>query len=138
MGVLGFDSRRGLEIFLFTTASRTALGPTQHPIQWVTGALSLWVKRPGREAGHSHQSSTEVKECVEVYLHYTNIPSWCAQLKKSIGSTLPLPFTVNIYNKQSRTVDKGWSYLLGGVRGTLRPLAVNIKHVPKFHIGPRI
>jgi hypothetical protein len=32
----GFDSRRGLEIFLFTTASRTALGPTQPPIQWVT------------------------------------------------------------------------------------------------------
>jgi hypothetical protein len=27
IGVLVFDSRRGLEIFLFTTASRTALGP---------------------------------------------------------------------------------------------------------------
>jgi hypothetical protein len=33
IGVLGFDSRRGLGIFLFTTASRTALGPTQPPIQ---------------------------------------------------------------------------------------------------------
>jgi hypothetical protein len=31
----------GLGIFLFTTASRTALGPTQHPIQWVQGCLSL-------------------------------------------------------------------------------------------------
>jgi hypothetical protein len=30
----------GLVIFLFTTASRTALGPTQPPIQWVSGALS--------------------------------------------------------------------------------------------------
>jgi hypothetical protein len=40
-GLLGFDSRRGLEIFLLTTASRTALGPTQPPIQWVSGALSL-------------------------------------------------------------------------------------------------
>jgi hypothetical protein len=29
IGVLEFDSRRGLGIFLFTTASRTALGPTQ-------------------------------------------------------------------------------------------------------------
>jgi hypothetical protein len=29
IGVLGFDSQRGLGIFLFTTASRTALGPTQ-------------------------------------------------------------------------------------------------------------
>jgi hypothetical protein len=58
-----------LGIFLFTTASRTALGPSQPPIQWVKGALSLWVKRPGREADHSPPSSAEVKECVELYLH---------------------------------------------------------------------
>jgi hypothetical protein len=50
----GFDSRHGLGIFLFNTASRSALGPTQLPIQRVTGAPSLWVKRPGREADHSH------------------------------------------------------------------------------------
>jgi hypothetical protein len=53
IGVLGFDSWRGLGIFLFTTVSRTALGPTQPPIQRVSGALSLGVKRPGREADHS-------------------------------------------------------------------------------------
>jgi hypothetical protein len=48
-------------IFLFTTASKTALGgPTQPPIQWVPGALSLGVKRPGREADHSPLSSAEV------------------------------------------------------------------------------
>jgi hypothetical protein len=52
--VLGFDSRRGLGIFLFITASRTALRPTQPPIQWVPGALSLGVKWPGREADHSN------------------------------------------------------------------------------------
>jgi hypothetical protein len=56
------DSRRGLGIFLFTTASRTALGPTQSPIQWVLGALSLGVKRLGSEADHSPPSSAEVKE----------------------------------------------------------------------------
>jgi hypothetical protein len=61
-GVLGFDSWWGLGIFLFTTASRTALGPTQPPIQWVLGALSLGVKRPGREADNSPPSSAEVKE----------------------------------------------------------------------------
>jgi hypothetical protein len=51
-----------LGIFLFTTASRTSLGPTQPPIQWVPGALSLGVKQPGREADHSSPSSAEVKE----------------------------------------------------------------------------
>jgi hypothetical protein len=69
IGVLGFDSRRGLGIFLFTTTSRTALGPTQPPIQWIPGALSLGVKRPVREADHSPPSSAEVKEWVEPYLH---------------------------------------------------------------------
>jgi hypothetical protein len=69
IGVLGFDSRRGLGIFLFTTAARTALGPTQSPILWVPGALSLGVKRSGRETDHSSPSSAEVKECVELYLH---------------------------------------------------------------------
>jgi hypothetical protein len=58
---LGLDSRRGLGIFLFTTASRTALGPTQLPIQWVSRALSLGVKRPGREADHLPPSIAEVK-----------------------------------------------------------------------------
>jgi hypothetical protein len=43
----------GTGIFLFTTAPRTALVPTQPPIQWVPGALSLGVKRPRREADHS-------------------------------------------------------------------------------------
>jgi hypothetical protein len=49
------------DIFVFSKASRPALGPTQPPIQWVLGALSPRVKRPGGEAGHPHLSSTEVK-----------------------------------------------------------------------------
>jgi hypothetical protein len=36
---------------------------------WEPGSLSLGVKRPEREADHSHPSSAEVKECVELYLH---------------------------------------------------------------------
>jgi hypothetical protein len=57
----GFDFRQGLGIFLFTTASRPALGPTQPPIQWVPGAVSLGIKRPGCEADHTPPSSAEVK-----------------------------------------------------------------------------
>jgi hypothetical protein len=34
-------------IFVFSTTSRLALGPTQSPIQWVPGALSLGVKQLG-------------------------------------------------------------------------------------------
>jgi len=52
IGVLGFDSRRGLGIFLFTTASRMAPGPTQPSIQCEPAAPSPRVKRPGRKADH--------------------------------------------------------------------------------------
>jgi hypothetical protein len=82
IGVLEFDSRRGLGIFFFTAPSRTALGPTRSPIQWVPGALSLGVECSGREADHSPPSSAEVKECAKLYLHFPNTPSWRgAQLK---------------------------------------------------------
>jgi hypothetical protein len=75
-----------------TTAFRPPLGPAQPPIQWVPGALSLGIKRLGREADHSLPSSAEVKEWVELYLHSPNTPSWRgAQLKKAEGTTLPLP-----------------------------------------------
>jgi len=61
IGILGFDFRWRLTTFLFTTASRTALDPTQPPIQWVRGAISLGVKRPWCEADLSPPSSAEVK-----------------------------------------------------------------------------
>jgi hypothetical protein len=61
IGVLDFDSRLGLGIFLFTIVSRTALGPTEPRTEWVPGALSLGVKRPGPEADDSPPSSTKVK-----------------------------------------------------------------------------
>jgi hypothetical protein len=50
----------GMEIFLFSTTSRLALGITQPLIQWVLEALSPGVKR----LGHAHRSppsSSEVK-----------------------------------------------------------------------------
>jgi hypothetical protein len=74
---LRFDSRQRLWVS-FTTASGPTLGPTQPPIQWVSGALSLGVKRPGSEADHSHRSSAEAKNAWS----YTSTPhyvfmAWC-------------------------------------------------------------
>jgi hypothetical protein len=86
----GFESRQGLGIFLFAAALRPLLGPTQPPIQWVPGALSLGVKRLGCEADHSPPSSAEVKECVELYVHSPITPPWRgAQLKLRDNFTLP-------------------------------------------------
>jgi hypothetical protein len=42
-------------------SSRPALGSTQPSIQWIR-ALSLGLKGPGREAGHSPPTSAEVKK----------------------------------------------------------------------------
>jgi hypothetical protein len=70
-----------------------ALGPTQPPIQWVLGALSLGVKRPGHEADHSPPSSAEFKEWVELYLH-SPICLHGVVLSLSTGTTLPLLWEV--------------------------------------------
>jgi len=65
-------------IFLFVTASRPALGPTQPPIQWIPWAFKPGVKRPGREANHSPPSSAEFKN----EYSYTSTPPihLCGQL----------------------------------------------------------
>jgi hypothetical protein len=79
IGVLGFDSRLGLGIFLFTITSKMALGSTQPPIQWVTGAPSLGVKRPGvKLTTHLHLVPRSKNEW-----SYTSIPqyafmAWCS------------------------------------------------------------
>jgi len=41
--------------------SRPALRPTQHPIQWAPGALSLGVKQLRCRIDHSSPSSAKVK-----------------------------------------------------------------------------
>jgi hypothetical protein len=47
---------------IFFASSRPVLGPIQPPFQWVLGALSPGVKRPGREADHLPPTSAEVKK----------------------------------------------------------------------------
>jgi hypothetical protein len=93
--VLGFNSWRGLGIFLFTTMSRTVLGPTQPPIQWVPGALSLGVKWPGHEADHSPPSSAEVKNAWSC----TSTPPICLHgmvLSKAQGQLYLFTFLTSI------------------------------------------
>jgi hypothetical protein len=55
IGVLGFDSRQELGIFLFTTGTH----PASYPVG--TGGSFPGVKRSGRKADHSSPSSAEVK-----------------------------------------------------------------------------
>jgi hypothetical protein len=49
------------KIFIFSTASKSALGPTQPPLQWVPGAIFPGVKRPGLQADNLPSSRAEVK-----------------------------------------------------------------------------
>jgi len=68
--LLTYCNTKGLGIFLFTTAFRPALGPTQPPIQWVPEALSLGAKQSEREADHSPPSIVEVN----IAWSYTSTP----------------------------------------------------------------
>jgi len=80
----GFESRQGLGNFLFTTASIPVLGFTQSPTKWVSGALSLRVKRPGRETDHSPPSSAQ----------YAFV-AWCL-VKHRDNFTLILPYLYSL------------------------------------------
>jgi hypothetical protein len=90
---------RGWEFFF----SPPRLGATQPPIQWVSGALFLGVKRPGHETHHSPPSSAEVRKCVDLYLHSLNTPSWHgAQFKKKHMGNFTFTFTNFLYEKLFR------------------------------------
>jgi hypothetical protein len=68
----GFIPSRSKEwtFFLFATASRAVLGPTQSPIQLVPHSLSPGIKRPGRELHHPTQSMAKHKNAWS----YTSAP----------------------------------------------------------------
>jgi hypothetical protein len=89
-----FESRQGLGNF-FIIVPKPKIGPTQPPIQWVTEAISLGVKRPGRKADHSPQSSAEVKNAWSYTLlaQYAYMVWWSVKAQGQLY-LLPLPFTV--------------------------------------------
>jgi hypothetical protein len=87
-----------MRFFLFATASRLLLGPTQPPKQWTLGTLIPGVKRPGRQADHSPSSSAEVKEWVELYLHSPNTFSLRRAQLKAQGQLYLYLLKLNVLN----------------------------------------
>jgi hypothetical protein len=79
----GRSSPEKAKSFLFTTASRPDLGPTQPPLQWVLWAISPGIKRPEPEAPlaplhlHYYYSVllTNVKH-LSCYLQCFSKPNW--------------------------------------------------------------
>jgi hypothetical protein len=88
----GFDSRQDQEIFLFSTAIRLALGPTQSPIQWVPGAISLGINRPGVKLT-THLHLVPRSKIVELYLQSFPNTSLCLNWL-SAWTILPLPYSI--------------------------------------------
>jgi hypothetical protein len=87
-------------------------------IQCVPGALSLRAEQLGCEADHTPPSSAEVKEWVDLYLHFPHTPSWRgAWLKKAQGQLyLYLCFTLeNKVKSSSRHHSDDMSAYLSGL-----------------------
>ena len=94
----GIESRWGRN---FPHLSKPALGPTQPPVQWVTGLF------PGEKSGRgvaltTHPpSSAEVEERVDLYLYCFSGPSWPVNLQEPcvlhIGRAYRYPPDVAFY-----------------------------------------
>jgi hypothetical protein len=60
---------------MFSTSSRPVLRPAQYPIQWVPGALSPEIKRPGVKLTTHLQLMSRSRKCGSIHpLPHT--PSW--------------------------------------------------------------
>jgi len=107
---------------IWSNLFRPALGPTQPPIQWVTGVLSLGVKRPGREANHSPPSSAEIKNaCGYISTPQYTFKAWCS-VKKSRGPSLLLLYFT----------------LIMMVRPDLKPVFITEWRITMFHTSSRL
>jgi hypothetical protein len=74
----------------FSLHSHVQTGSRAHPASYAVGTVGSF---PGGKAAWAWSwpptpSSAKVKECVELYLHSSNTPSWC-RTEKSTGITLP-------------------------------------------------
>jgi hypothetical protein len=90
----------------FSLHHRVQNGSGTHPVSYPRGTRGCFpgVKRLGREADHSPPSSAEVKECVELYIHSPNTPSWGgAQLKHRDNFTFTFNMKICIQTRWSST-----------------------------------
>jgi hypothetical protein len=95
--------------FLFATASRPALEPTQILIQWVPRPLNAGVKRLEREADQSPLSSDKVKNAwsytcthpTRLYCVIYVLMTWCFT-----GKNLPFNFLHQINPSGERNFEK--------------------------------
>jgi hypothetical protein len=78
-------------MFLFTTASRPVLGPTQPPIQWVSAAVSPEGKAAGAWSWPL-LSSAEVKNAWS----YTSTPQYAFMVWCSVTKKTRLPITPGV------------------------------------------
>jgi hypothetical protein len=77
------SSDRSAKNYLFTTASRPALGPPS----LLTGALPLGAKRPGREADHSSPSMPRLRISRAIPpLPQHAFMAWCSVKSKNRGN----------------------------------------------------
>jgi hypothetical protein len=81
--------------FLLLHVVQTSSGSTQPPIQWVPGALSLWVKRLGCEADHSPATSVEVRK-MWFYTFTPYMPSWHSAYLVKYRENFTLPLSISI------------------------------------------
>jgi hypothetical protein len=100
--IFSYDSVFGSSFSLFCYSqhkSRPALGTTQPPIQWVPGAFSLGVKRPGREADHSSASSAERSRNAWSYISTPQyvFMAWCLVKHRDNFTFYFTLFSVYIY-----------------------------------------
>jgi hypothetical protein len=68
-----FNSWQGQEISFFCITSVPTMGPTQPPIQWVSGLFLLGVKQQGHKACDPLLSSAKVKDEIVLLLPYTSL-----------------------------------------------------------------
>jgi hypothetical protein len=79
------DFQQRQEVFLFLMAFSLALKPTQPPIQWALGILSLGIKKVECEADHLHPTSVKVK----IEWSYVSVPPPPHAFMAWTGTTFP-------------------------------------------------